>query len=211
MKALALFDFDGTMIRGDSIARLVPYLFFRGLMPFSRLAEVLWKTLLWKLGRYPVEALKSLTLFPLSRLGATRADALLERFVKEKIQPRVYQDALETMRRHREEGRLVLLVSASPRIYLKHLQGFLPADAIIGTLTDGEYRVTVNVLKEEKNRQIEKWLAQNDIRADFADSHAYGDSANDLPMLGMVGHPKLVNPHGKARVLGKGIPHLRWK
>ena len=41
------------------------------------------------------------------------------------------------------------------------------------------------------------------IEADWEASSAYGDSANDPPMLGMVGKPHLVNPKPKTRELGK--------
>lgn len=211
MKTLALFDFDGTMIWGDSIARLVRHLFLKKKMSLTLLVNVLWRTLLWKLGGYPVDALKALSLSPLAGMDAGEAESFLRAFVVERLLPGIFGDALAEMNRHHDESHVVMLVSASPVIYLKHLAGFLPADAIIGTETDADYRVTVNVKGQEKNRQIKRWLAENGISADFPASFAYGDSANDLDMLGMVGNPRLVNPHRKARRLGRDIPVLRWR
>ena len=49
-RVLALFDFDGTMISGDSIARLVRRMSLDGLMSPLTLIRVLLSTLLWKLG-----------------------------------------------------------------------------------------------------------------------------------------------------------------
>ena len=211
MRTLALFDFDGTMIRGDSIAALVRRLFLQGHISLPLMLKVLWKTLMWLLGLYPVEALKALSLSPLAAMDAGQVEGILRSFAEKQLQPQIYRDALTQMRKHHAEGHLVMLVSASPLIYLKHLAGFLPADAILGTETDADFKVTRNLRGQEKNRQIARWLQENGVTADFNASFAYGDSANDLDMLGMVGNPRLVNPHRKALKTGKGIPVLYWK
>lgn len=210
-RTLALFDFDGTMIRGDSIARLVRIMVKKGLMPVPELLNVLLKTLLWKLGRYPVEKAKTHSLAPLARMNPEAAAAFLRSFVQDELLPRIYPDALRAMQAHQDAGHLVLLVSASPLLYLQYLKDALPVDHILGTMTDEQLQVRLNVVREEKNRQILTWLHQQGIKANWAQSAAYGDSANDLPMLGLVGRPMLINPHKKAKRLGRGIPCKHWR
>ena len=210
-RILALFDFDGTMIQGDSIIGLVRRMVRQGLMPIPELIRVLWKTLLWKLGRYPVEKAKTLSLAPLARMKPEAAATFCRSFVQEELLPRIYPDALQAMQAHQDAGHLVLLVSASPLLYLQYLKEGLPVDHIIGTVTDAQLQVTANVVGEEKIRQIEAWLRQEGIKADWAQSSAYGDSAKDLPMLGLVGKPMLINPHKKALRLGRGIPSKDWR
>jgi len=210
-RKLALFDFDDTMIRGDSIARLVRRLYTKGHLSTWGMLKILWGTLMWKLGRLPVEEIKSRSLSPLARMTREEAAAFCRQFVEEELVPRLYPDAQRQMQRHHDAGDLVLLVSASPESYLRYLKDLLPVADIIATRTDGQFRVVLNVVKDEKNRQITLWLEERGIEADWAHSAAYGDSSNDLPMLGMVGNPRLVNPSRKTRKRGQGIPVLRWK
>ncbi|NLW20437.1 MAG: HAD-IB family hydrolase [Clostridiales bacterium] len=210
-RVLALFDFDGTMIAGDSIARLVRRMALDGLMGPFTLLRVLLSTLLWKLGLMRVEAVKTLSLSPLNKLSPEQAERYCARFAQEQLLPRIYPQALGAMRSHQAQGHLVLLVSASPDCYLRHLQAHLPVDHIIASTTDTGHQVTRNTVREMKNELVNQWLDQQGIRADWQASFAYGDSANDLDMLGMVGQPCLVNPHRKALRLGAGIPHTRWR
>jgi len=210
-RVLALFDFDGTMISGDSIARLVRRMSLDGLMSPLTLIRVLLSTLLWKLGLMRVTKVKSLSLSPLKRLSPEQADAYLAKFAADKLVPRIYPQALEHMQAHQRDGHVVLLVSASPLCYMKHLKEHLPVDDVIASETDSGYRVTRNTVRAVKNEAVNRWLEERGIRADWKESSAYGDSANDLDMLGMVGKPCLVNPHRKALRLGKGIPSIRWR
>lgn len=210
-KKLALFDFDDTMISGDSIARLVRRFYYKKQLSLSGLVRILWGTLMWKLGRIPVEVIKSRSLSPLTRMTPRQAEDFCRQFVAEELAPKLYRDAVKRMEEHHRAGDLVLLVSASPEVYLKHLKDVLPVEDIIATKTDAACKVTLNVVKEEKNRQIMRWLNERGIEVDWANSHAYGDSSNDLHMLGMVGKPILVNPKARTRRRGPGIPVLHWK
>lgn len=209
-RTLALFDFDGTMIRGDSIAAFVRSLFFKGLVPLPRMADILWKTLKWKLGLIPAEEVKTLALSPLRALDSAAVEKACRGFALEALWPRVYPAALSKMAAHAERGDLVLVVSASPEVYLKYLMEKLPVDGILATRVNKQFEVTFNAVRENKTAMIRDWLKEQDVQADFDASSAYGDSANDLPMLRMVGHPHLVNPRKKARRLGAGMAVLHW-
>lgn len=208
---LALFDFDGTMIKGDSISGFVSLMVRLRLLPIPKLLRLLWNTLLWKTGKLPVEAVKSQALSPLNQLSRGEAGVLCRKFTLEKLVPNLYQDALDTMKQHAAAGDLVLIVSASPLCYLQHLKEKLPVTHIIGTLTNDRYEVTANVVRGEKRKQIKSWLHDSGIDPDWANSCAYGDSASDLVMLGLVGSPVLINPSREARRLGRGIPVKIWK
>lgn len=210
-RKLALFDFDDTMIRGDSIARLVRRFYQTGHLSTAGLIKNLWGTLKWKLGKMPVEEIKTLSLSPLQRMGEQEAAAYCRQFVMEELVPRLYQEALARMQQHHEAGDLVLLVSASPDVYLRYLKEVLPVEDIIATRSNGSHQVTLNVVKDEKNRQILQWLEKRGIEVDWEHSFAYGDSSNDLYMLGMVGRPTLINPRPKTIKRGRGIPVLNWK
>lgn len=210
-KRLALFDFDGTMIKGDSIAALVRAQFFQDIISLKDLLIILWQTLCWKLGKLPVESVKTRSLAGLSAIPSAQAEQFLNEFATKALYPRIYRKAIKKLQAHKDKGHIVVLVSASPLCCLQYLQDLLPVDHIIATQTDEQYKVTCNVVKEEKCRQIQAWVDSHKLDVDWAGSYAYGDSANDLPMLGMVGMPRLVNAHAKARKLRPNTVLEQWK
>ena len=209
-RQLALFDFDGTMIKGDSINTLVRCFREGGLLSFRGHLRLGLMALLWKMGLLQVEKVKTMALSPLNQLSALEAQSFLQAFVKENLLPNLYRDAMEQMNRHAERGDVVLLVSASPLCYLQYLSEVMPVSGILGTQTDEHNQVTRNIVKEEKVLQIRQWLNEHGIYADWENSAAYGDSANDLPMLNLTGNRFLINPDAKAIRLGSGIPVKRW-
>lgn len=210
-RTMALFDFDGTMMPGDSISYLVRRMVRDGLMSIPLLARVLMGTIGWKLGLMQVEQLKTLSLSPLRRLPYEQAQAYCRRFVQEQLLPVLYADARQQIEHHIEEGHVVLIVSASPDCYMRYLADFLKVHHIIASPTNTDFVVQRNVVREVKNELILQYLQEQGIVPDWSASYAYGDSANDLPMLGLVGKPRLINPHRKAMRLGQGIKQARWR
>jgi phosphoserine phosphatase len=62
-------------------------------------------------------------------------------------------------------------------------------------VVDGVYtgELIGHVLHNERKAEAVRQLAA-DAGADLADSWAYSDSRNDIPLLQLVGHPVVVNP-----------------
>ena len=124
--------------------------------------------------------------------------ALVNRTLTEVIDPIVYDEALELIRRHHEEGRLVYIISASPEEIVRPLATYLGADGAIASRArlDDSHRYTGEVefyaYGEFKALAIEELAAEKGI--DLSRSWAYSDSATDEPMLRAVGHPIAVNP-----------------
>ena len=116
----------------------------------------------------------------------------------EVIEPIVYAEALDLIRFHQAEGRRVFIVSASPEEIVAPLSQYLGVDEAIATraLLDDEGRYTGEVefysYGPHKAEAMRRVAAQQGI--DLSASYAYSDSATDLPMLEVVGHPVAVNP-----------------
>lgn len=114
------------------------------------------------------------------------------------IDPIVYDEALELLHRHRAEGRLVFLVSASPEEIVFPLAEHLGVDGAIASraLIDDEGRYTgevdVYAYGPHKAAAIAEVAAERGL--DLSRCWAYSDSATDEPMLRAVGHPVAVNP-----------------
>jgi HAD superfamily hydrolase (TIGR01490 family) len=128
--------------------------------------------------------------------------AELERLVTETLEevaaPLVYAEALFLIDEHLRQDRRVVIVSASPEEIVAPIARFFGVNEVIATRnkTDADGRFVGEleqyVQGSGKVDAIARYAAAEDI--DLAASYAYSDSATDIPMLEMVGHPVAVNP-----------------
>lgn len=132
------------------------------------------------------------------------------------IEPRLFRQSLRCLNAHRELGRRVVLVTGSIDFIVAPLAEQLGvADVVAPSLVESNGRFTGEldgppISDGEKARRMRKFAEDHQI--DLADSHAYGDSIADLPMLEAVGHPHAVNPDKALAATAKerGWPILKW-
>ena len=197
----AFFDLDKTVIaRASMIAFGKPFA-RAGLLSRRVLVRALWGQVvyLW-IGASEKKLVKTRD----AALKLTRGwdqqqvRTIVREAIDEVIEPIVFEEALELIRQHQREGRLVAIVSASPIEVVEPLSEHLGADLAIGTEAkidaDGRYsgelvRYTYGPAKADAIRVL---AAERGI--DLAASYAYSDSVTDLPMMELVGHPVAVNP-----------------
>lgn len=151
---------------------------------------------------------------------AAQQDALLASFVREVIEPAIHPAALELVRRHRDGGDRIALVTATHEFITRPIARLFGIDALIATALerDAAGRITGRVaglpnLREGKLHNVGTWLAGQGLRwDDFESSTCYSDSTNDLPLLERVSHPIATNPGTEleliARERGWPILHL---
>ncbi len=113
------------------------------------------------------------------------------------IDPLVYAEAVELFGHHRAAGREVVLVSSSGEEVVGPIGEMLGVDRVIATrmvVQDGYYtgEIAFYAYGQNKELAIREYAAGRGW--DLADCYAYSDSATDLPMLSVVGHPVAVNP-----------------
>ena len=193
MRHIAAFDFDGTLIRGDS---LLPFLY--RVAGRRRLALAALRTAP-ALARIPLggghrdhakEALIAATLRDLpvdevALVGRQYADDLLRR---------VRPDRLARLQWHQRQGHGTVIVSASPAVYLEPLGEVLHVDAVLATrlADDGRGRLTgallgANCRGPEKCARLATFLPEEGCVL-----WAYGDSAGDREMLAAADRPTLL-------------------
>ena len=210
-KAIAIFDFDGTMIPGDSIVAFVRYAIRRGkLCPLAVFSQA-WNAWRGIKGRTSIEEGKSRALRFLARMGEDERSAFCRDFCREKLLPAIYPKALARKKQHAEAGEPVLLVSASPDIYMRHLREWLPLAAVLATPTDAQGRVAYNMRGEEKLLQVQAWAEAQTFEVDWEGSWAYGDSAHDLHVMQLTGHPVVVNARQAMITQGAHLPWEDWR
>ena len=212
--SIAIFDLDGTITHRDTLFPLV----------LRHLAPRPW-TLLRLLGvipgviRYAFDRDRGLLKQALLRAtmrGTSRADidALARDFVRDKIARGCFRDALAAIRRHRDRGHLLVLMSASVDFYVPEFGRQLGFDRVISTEVrwigdrlDGTL-TSANRLGEEKARCVRELLAERH----HSESFAYGNSVSDLPHLQIVKHGLLVNGSVAARrkAMELGVACVDW-
>lgn len=199
--SIAIFDLDGTITRHDTLVPLVLRWLARRPWQLARLLLVLPAALRFGFDRDRA-ALKQSLLRATMRGAARAALAEFSRdFVRDKIASGSFHDALSTLRRHRDAGHYLVLMSASVDFYVPEFARQLEFDQVISTEVrwngdrlDGTL-ISANRRGEEKAHCLRALLA---ARPD-EDTYAYGNSGSDLPHLRLVRHGMLVNGSLAAR------------
>jgi phosphatidylglycerophosphatase C len=212
---LAVFDLDGTITRHDT---LLPYLagFVR---QHPRRWPALWRivpALLGYAARHDRGRLKS-HLIRAVMGGEPRAtiDAWSERFVQG-LEPRgaFHRVALEAVAAHRRAGDHLVLLSASPDLYVPRIGELLGFERTLCTEVRWEGERLDGELLSANRRDAEKARCLTWLRSQYPGLPviAYGNSASDLPHLRLAERAVLVNvgPALKARAESLGIHVTRW-
>ncbi len=148
-------------------------------------------------------------------LGGTRVRDLerLGADVMAGVLPRIYPQVLELAYDHQDEGRSVYIVTAASQQLAEMLARVLAFDGAIGSqfseIVDGVYTgrpAGLFIYGNEKALAIQRLAEREGL--DLSQSYAYSDSASDLPMLRLVGHPVAVNPDS---TLAKAAREERWE
>ncbi|MGH7847224.1 MAG: HAD family hydrolase [Candidatus Binatia bacterium] len=210
---LAIFDVDHTLIPMDSLKSFGLFLWRKNGMALGKLSRFAPALLSWTLGWRNDEELKVsyLRMF-LQGMAVTEAGALAREFAQSTLLPSVTREGAARIHWHRQERHQVVMLSASPDIYLSFLAEALAADALICTRADqrdgcftGEI-VGANCKGEQKVRELLARYRQEDV--DWLSSYAYADSLSDVPILERVGHPVAVNAGGRLKRLAA---QRRWR
>ena len=219
-KSYAFFDFDGTLIKGDSIISFCFYAYKHKLCSAGHLLYAGIMGVLYHMGLTNPEKSKQAALSFLKGKTRKEVDQLAKDFCNHVLIPNLYPEGVEAIRRHRLDGREVWLVSASTAFYLEPLKRHLRLTGLLGTRMhvdeQGRYSGLIdghNCRGVEKTLRIAEVLAAKGDMVDYATSYAYGDTAGDIPMLMLCAHKTAVNPRKKL-VKGlqgaDGVQTVRW-
>ncbi len=116
------------------------------------------------------------------------------------LMPAIYQELREMLERHRSGGHFLILASASPEFYVKHIGRELDFDLTLGTPVelDSFFPDLENHKGAAKVERLEKLLPASYFKnGKLLRSHGYTDSTADLPMLAICDAARVVNPSVK--------------
>ncbi|GAB3479742.1 HAD family hydrolase [Nocardiopsis coralliicola] len=203
----AFFDVDNTLMRGASIYHFARGLAARDLFTTRDLVRFGWGQLVFRAGgRERSEHIDAAREAALAFVAGYRVDDLVElceEIYDETMSDRIWEGSAELARQHAAAGDRVWLVTATPVELADIIQRKLGLDGAIGTVaekSDGVYtgRLIGDMMHGPAKAEAVRELADRE-GFDLAESTAYSDSSNDLPLLGAVGRPNAVNPDDALR------------
>ncbi|MBC9910088.1 HAD-IB family hydrolase [Chitinophaga varians] len=190
MTGIAFFDFDGTITRKDTMWEIIRFqkgsaALYTGLL---RLAPGLAS---FKLGRQTAQESKEQVLRHF--FGGMPAEQFTEncqRFCRERLPLLIREQAVAAIRKHQQEGRQVVVVTASARDWVAPWCETLGINCIASGLEVQHGLITgrlsgVNCNGQEKVVRIREQFNLHD----YTDIYAYGDTNGDRPMLALAQHP----------------------
>jgi len=198
---LALFDLDNTILAGDSDYNWSRFLIQEGYLDGAIHAKKNEKFYAdYKAGTLDIYAFVEFQFKPLARNPRTVLNQLLKKYVEEVIKPMITEKARALVKRHQDEGDLIIVITATNSFITKPIAELFGIKNLIGTdpeEKEGEFTGKVSGLpsfKEGKVTRLEAWLKGKNLSlASFENSYFYSDSHNDLPLMQKVTHPVAVD------------------
>ena len=200
-RRVALFDVDGTLVRGLLIVDFPGYLVRKGCFDPEKESEIRCLAQLYRRGsvsyRYISTRIPRLYAAGIEGQAQSRVRELGRAFIRE-TKGRIFPYTKGLVSLMARSGFLTVAISGSPLEVISPLKP-LGFDKIFGTEMEvrrGVYtgRVQRNLILSGEKRKVVDTLSTR-YRVDFEHSFAFGDTEQDLPLLGAVGNPVPLNPN----------------
>jgi HAD superfamily hydrolase (TIGR01490 family) len=210
-RAAAFFDVDNTIMQGASIFHLARGLYARDFFNARDLGTFAWQQVKFRvIGREDLEKVHEARERALSfAAGHTVAEltTIGEEVFDEVMAAKIWPGTRALAQMHLDAGQRVWLVTATPVEVAGVIARRLGLTGALGTVAEsveGVYtgRLVGEILHGEAKAEAVRALAQRE-GLDLGRCAAYSDSANDVPLLAMVGQPCAVNPDGVLRAHAK--------
>lgn len=186
---VAAFDFDGTLIQGGSVFGFLSALAGRSAVVASSLALAPQLAHAALVGGDSADRTKE-RLFERVMAGTTveRLEAVAARYGRDHVSRHLRTDVGGRLDWHRKRGDRIVIVSASPEVYVREAAHHLGVDGVIATRLEVAADGTVtgryegaNCRGEEKLRRLRLWIEGSGSGP--ARVWCYGNSRGDLVML----------------------------
>ncbi len=207
----AFFDVDNTLLRGASIFHLARGLYRRHFFASRDLARFAWQQVRFRVvGREDpghMDAAREAALTFVKGHRVEELTSLGEEIFDEIMAAKIWPGTRALARMHLDAGQQVWLVTATPVEIATVIAERLELTGALGTVSETVEGVYTGRLVSEPLHGPAKAEAVAALAArqglDLARCSAYSDSANDIPMLSLVGDPCAVNPDARLRAHAK--------
>ena len=212
---IAVFDFDGTLISGQSGALLSRYLLSRGYLSPSQVTRLGW----WGI-RYVLhlpkrqEEPREIIFSGFAGCGAAEVRAVMDDFYEKVLVKRLRPRAVEEVNRRLGDGCVTLLVSATFEDIAARAAEDMRFDGYVATEMrldqDGRYTGEVEgevVAGLGKRHAVERWADARFGRGRWIVDYAYGDHYSDCDLLVEAANPYAGSP---GHTLKRTAQRLDW-
>ncbi len=218
-RRLALFDLDNTLLTGDTDVLWCDFMIACGRLDGATFAGA--NADMEQRYQAGLASAAEFCAFYVSLLkGITRQEGelLRQQFFDECILPRISGDARALVEKHRAQGDVLILTTATNRFTTELTARNLAIENLIAIeieMVDDVFTGnTVGVLnmREGKVVRLMQWIeAQGWHESLMKEAMFYSDSINDLPLLSAVKYPVAVDPDLKLvrEVAARGWPLIR--
>jgi phosphatidylglycerophosphatase C len=187
---VAAFDFDGTITTSDSLRGFVRHTV--GNARFAIAACLALPSIVGLLlGVCDRARVKTRFLAAtIGGLSKSELESAAQQYATRKLPALIRPDMALRIQEHKRRGHRLVLVSASPTLYLVYWAAGAGFDAVLATelaFRDGRFSgclASPNCWGPEKVRRLQRWLGRDRPHALFA----YGDSRGDQEMLALADH-----------------------
>lgn len=197
--ALAIFDLDNTLIAGDSDHSWGEFLVAEkrvDAQQFQKTNDQFYAD--YVAGCLDIFAYLEFSLRPLAEIPMTELRELHAKFMQQIIAPMQLPKAQALLKKHREAGDRLLIITATNRFVVEpicHSLGVSEFLAAEPEIANGLYTgrvVGTPTYQQGKVIRLREWLQTQSET--LAGSWFYSDSVNDLPLLLEVDNPVAVDP-----------------
>jgi phosphatidylglycerophosphatase C len=198
-RTIAIFDFDGTLVKGDSF---FPFLGFLSGWPQLVMVfidtVILYLVLKWKNKNDPAVADHRTFIKAelLKRLVANHKTSELPRVLEKLCLWQVWNPPIRAaLMDHHAQGHHIVVASGGLDLYLTALLKDVPVDGLICTRIGVENETLTGIMTSGncvRHRKAELVAAYLNEHGPFDESWGYGNIPHDLPMLELVKHRIIV-------------------
>jgi HAD superfamily hydrolase (TIGR01490 family) len=202
----AFFDVDNTIIRGSSAFHIARGLHRRGYLRNWAILRFAWqsaKYVMFGERATQIDRLRGDALSIIRGWSVAEMVSIGEEIYDEVISHRIFPGTKGLLDAHLARGHEVWFITTSPVEVGRVIARRLGATGALGTVAEHEHGYYTGALSgdlmhgEAKARAVLE-LAE-DRGLDLDNSFAYSDSLNDIPLLGSVGYPCVINPDRRLR------------
>jgi HAD superfamily hydrolase (TIGR01490 family) len=206
-RAAAFFDLDNTVMQGAALFHFGRGLYKRKFFDKRDLVRFAWQQAYFRMaGAEDPEHMQDARDSALSIVKGHRVEELMsigEEIYDEYMAGKIWPGTRALAQAHLDAGQRVWLVTAAPVETATIIARRLGLTGALGTVAESVGGVYTGRLVGEplhgpaKAEAVRALAAAEDL--DLSRCAAYSDSANDIPILTLVGHPYAINPDSRLR------------
>lgn len=210
---LAIFDMDGTLIKGQSQKYFLKYMLDKNYINFFQYFRIYFWFILYKFGvvNNP-KKISNIAFSFIKGMNVEKLDYLAQDFFNSILRDKIYTEGKERIAWHiKMKNELLLLTNAIEplaKIVAKYLNipGYLCTELeIIDNIYTGKI-LGVNTYGRNKVLKVYSYVKKHNY--DIKKTWAYCDHGSDIDIMGIVKHPIAVNPD---KTLKKESERRGWK